>query len=93
MISNGINAIVTAGDAAVYVFTTPSPPTGLSYSQLAIINEGSVAGFFSIDGGTTWARLPATSSVVIPISTNAPSLKVKRIASGTDLAGIWGWAN
>ena len=92
MITSGETAIATSGDTAVDVFTSPTAGS-TGYTQVVVINEGAVAGFFSIDGGTTWARLPASSSIICkPANASVPSLKVKRVASGTNLAGIWGWA-
>lgn len=87
MFSNGTTAIATTDDTAVSVFTSSS---GYLVNQLTVINEGGVAGFFSDDGGTTWARLPATSSVTIKITPpKAVDVKVKRVASGSNLSGVY----
>ena len=58
-------------------------------TAITIINEGAVAGFFSLDGGTTWARLPAESTVTIPHETSK-SIMVKRTTDGSDLADVYG---
>lgn len=89
MISSGVTATATSGDTAVTLFDC----AGTAVFRVTVVNEGGVAGFFSIDGGTTWARLPATSSVTVPIPEKPRSIicKVKRIAGGSNLSGVYGF--
>lgn len=89
MITSGLTAQTTASDAAVVVLTVP---TGYgNFDSVTVINEGTIVGFFSIDNGNTWARLPASASLTID---RAPvlGLQVKRVAGGSNLTGIWGFA-
>jgi len=88
--SSGTTAIATSGDTAVDAIAD-----GLVMErQLVLINEGSVAGFWSIDGGTTWSRLPANCAMKLDRN-GAPftGVKVKRVAGGSDLSGVYvsGW--
>lgn len=84
--SSGETAVTTNSNTAVTLVTLAKDELTTS---VTIINEGSVAGFFSLDGGTTWARLPADCSLTIPHETNQ-SILVKRVADGTDLADVYG---
>lgn len=86
MISSGTTALATSSDAAAAAFDSGALPL----SRVTFINEGSVAGFFSVDGGITWGRLPATASVTVKISPPAPVIaSVKRVESGSNLATVW----
>lgn len=88
-ITSGTTATATNGDTAVTLLDTSRSLV----RRVTIINEGSVAGFFSVDNGANYARLPATSSVTVILQSQKPCVvKVKRIASGTDLANVWGFA-
>lgn len=90
MYSSGTTAVATSNDTAVSLITIPA---GASYNRLVIINEGTVAGFYSIDGGNTWARLPAgvagTPYRVECLDRSSTSPQVKRIASGSNLASVY----
>lgn len=90
MISSGTTALATSGDTAVELL----PATGAGfYSKLVIINESGTAGFFSLDGGLTWARWP-TSFKTLELDTPVrnQSIKFKRVASGTDVTGLYAFA-
>ncbi len=104
MINSGATAITTGGsDNPVTLFTVPanySAPSAAGFPQnaftLTLLNEGSTAGFWSVDG-TNWQRLPAgpaqvTSAVPFGTSGAATAVQVKRVPGGSDLTGIWGWA-
>ena len=87
-VSSGTSAVATSGDAAVNVVTV------VQVTHLVIVNEGTAKGFFSIDGGTTWFYLPAGSaSAPSSVSVNTylanVTIQVKRVASGTDLSGVY----
>ena len=84
MISSGTTAIATSGAGAV----TAAAATLTTIRRLTIINEGSEAGFFLIEG-TTWCRLPATSTVNLEPNAALPvGVQVKRQAS-TNLSGVY----
>jgi hypothetical protein len=87
-VSSGTTAIVTETDAAVTAVAASATNT---YHHVRIINESSAAGFYSLDGGTTWNRLPAG-----PVSIKDDDLKIvnkaiqiKRVPGGTDLSGVY----
>jgi hypothetical protein len=93
MESSGVTAVSTSGDGVVTAIAAsaiPSPRT-----NIRIVNEGAPSGWFSIDGGTTWHRLPgtaaSTTAVPVVLLNVRPifSVQVKRIASGTDLANVF----
>ncbi len=93
MISSGLTAIVTTGPAALPLFAMTA---GDSYNRLTVINEGAVAGFVSIDGGSTWARVPAGASAASPSkitirerSNSAPLLKRD---GSSDMGGVFAFA-
>lgn len=93
MRSSGTTAISTSSDAAVDVLTADSR---YHDREVTVTNTGTAAGFVSINGGTTWFYLP-------PGITGAPvrrtfdlrhrpfsaHVQVKRIASGSNLSGIY----
>ncbi len=90
--TSGTTAISTSSDAEV---TALALEPGGDVTQVTIINEGSVAGFFQVnaDGATgEWCRLPAGPSAVTN-TYNEPlsgiSIKVKRVAGGSNLSGIY----
>jgi hypothetical protein len=86
-ISSGVTAGTTTDDTAVEIIAADSTR---DFRFFRIINDGSVAGFYSIDSGTTWDYLPANciiedSEVLI----QNKSIQVKRIAGGSDLSGVY----
>ncbi len=93
MLSSGITPITTSGPAVVPLFSTVA---GDSFSRLVVINEGTAPGFVSIDGGNTWARVPAGASAASPAiitirerSNSAPLLKRD---GGSDMGGVFAFA-
>jgi hypothetical protein len=90
MESSGVTAVATSGDAAVVAIAANTN----FRRNVRIVNEGAPSGFFSVDGGTTWHRLPGTaaSTTAVPtvlLNVLIRSVQVKRIASGTDLANVF----
>ena len=89
--TNGLTAVATVSDTAVDALVV----TGGRVNQVTIINEGSVAGFFQVNGDGTegdWCRLPAGPSAVTNTykeTISSLTVKVKRIASGSNLAGVF----
>ena len=81
-------AVATTSDTAVTVISS----IDRDEADLHILNTSSVAGFFSIDGGTTWGYLPAgPCDIKLSGVPSSASVKVKRIASGSNLTGIYAW--
>jgi hypothetical protein len=83
----GTTAVATTSDTAVEALAANATDT---YLHVRIANGGTAAGFYSIDGGTTWTYLPAGASVHdwgVRIVNKA--IQVKRIPSGSDLASIY----
>ena len=81
-------AVATTSDTAVTVLSS----IDRDEADLHILNTSSVAGFFSIDGGTTWAYLPAgPCDLKLAGVPSSASVKVKRIASGSNLTGNYAW--
>jgi hypothetical protein len=86
-LNSGTTAIATTDDSAIAVLDTGS----VMVSRVYVINEGAAPGFVSIDNGESWLRIPASGSRTIDISHSprAVVVKVKRVASGANLGGIW----
>jgi hypothetical protein len=86
--SSGITAVSTSGDTAVDVI---SSSTG-NFERAVVHNTGAAAGFFSVDGGTIWHHIPAAASMSVTLpagQSGNPTIKVKRIASGTNMSGVY----
>lgn len=93
MLDSGTTAIATSSDTAETVIANSSGV--IIRHGVTVINEGAVAGFFSINNGNNWFRLPAgPASVTLEIDKLpfAPVVKVKRIASGSDVTGVYAFA-
>jgi len=93
MHSSRQSAVSTSGDDAVVLMSSAY------VSQITILNEGTAPGFFSIDGGSNWCRIPA-GPVSITIGgrnerqqRDPLTIHVKRVAGGTDMSGLYafGW--
>lgn len=92
--------IFTSSGTAAKATTDENPITLITLAKdelttlVVIINEGSVAGDFSLDAGTTWARLPADCTLTLPYATNQ-NILVRRAdgsVSASDLADLYGFA-
>lgn len=82
--------VSTVSDVASALFGAQS---GRIYKRLTIINEGDAAGFWSIDGGATWARLSAKAGLTWSVG-NAVSLAaclIKREAGEADLSAVYAY--
>ena len=85
--TSGVTAKATTDDTAVEVIAATAEKI---FRHARIINEGTVAGFWSIDGGTTWERLPASTALTDDgVFIKNKAIQVKRIAGGSDLSGIY----
>ncbi len=87
MWTSGTTALATSGAGSVSLVTLPA---GGTYNRLVITNEGGVAGFASIDGGATWARVAANGVSVFPGRSNKAPL-MKRDSS--DMSGIYAFVD
>lgn len=92
MLSSGTTAVSTSSDTAV---TAIASSTNMLSCCVVIVNEGAAPGFWSLDN-VTWQRLPAgPTSVTHPIG-NLPRVNggvyVKRVSGGSDLSGVYVWA-
>lgn len=76
--------VVTTTDAAV-VAIADVPQT---CRNVRLVN-GAVAGFFSVDAGTTWHRLPASAVTEFRSIHPITDVRVKRITAGTNLADVY----
>jgi hypothetical protein len=86
MYTSGLTAKATSSDTAVTAVTIPA---GGCYNIVTFVNEGAVAGFYSIDNGGTWARLPASVTSQFAVGRSSSSVLIKRVPGGTDLLGIY----
>jgi hypothetical protein len=92
MISSGETAIETTDADPVTLLAITA---GDTVRNVSIVNEGA-AGFFSDDGGTTWARLPAGP---VAVNLDYPAgygggILIKRESGspGDDLSGVYAFA-
>lgn len=82
--SSGTTAITTSGDTAVDVTLTPS---GEQCRAVQIV--AAVAGFISFDNGTVYHPFSTGRNVFPFPGPFVPTIKVKRIPSGTDLSATF----
>lgn len=80
-VTSGLAAKTATTDAAVEVIAAQAHSQ--AYRHCRIVNEGAVAGFYSIDGGTTWERLPASTALTDDgVYINNQAVQIKRVAGG-----------
>lgn len=87
MLSSGITAVFTSTAANTDLILNPN---GYGCNYLTIINEGGVAGFFSVDGGATWGRVMATGATVVRERFNGKVI-IKRDGNN-NMTGIYAFA-
>lgn len=91
--TSGATAISTTADAAVALFTASH------CKRVRIVNTGAVAGYFSVDSGTTYFYLPATASGTNPVPVDVVRdpgefnciIYIKRVASGSNVSNVFGY--
>lgn len=88
MITTGTTAKATASDTAVELFSAANA-AHIGFHHLRILNTGSVAGFYTVDGGTNWGYLPANASVTDEYTHITGAVQMKRIAGGSNLSGVY----
>ena len=93
MITTGTTPISTTNSSALQLLASAS-----GYGKIVLINEGPTAGLFSLDGGNTWARLPAAAAASAPVVITIENkyqpvnLQVMNAPGGGNLSGLWAWA-
>lgn len=91
MYSSGTTAIATSGAGNVTLVTVPA---GGMYNRLVIVNTGTVAGFFSLDGGNTWGYISAGNATVAGGAEwygKASSSVVMKRLGGSDMTGVFAY--
>lgn len=86
MVTSGTTASSTSSAAAVVVLTA-TQTSSVSATKFEVVNEGP-AGFFSIDGGNNWIRLPASSAVQDTAARGVNGIQIKRDGA-TDMSGVY----
>ena len=86
-LSSGETAKATTDDNPITLIDATDQET---IGHLTIINEGGVAGFFSVDGGETWLRLPANGARSLDgLQVFNQAIQAKRVAGGSNLSGVY----
>lgn len=88
MITTGDTAIEATTDAPVVAISMPSNGYFRNMKELYIVNDGAGDGFVSIDG-VTWIRIPAQSSRQFRGLRCTDDIRIKRVAGGTDMTGVY----
>ena len=93
MKSSGTTAVATSGAGNATLINAGD----LSYNFLEIANEGPVAGFFSVDGGNVWGRIPAAAAATAPATViwrgrSSQNVLIKR-DGGTDMSAVYGFCD
>ncbi len=89
MLSSGVTGLDTSSDSAITLIANSS---GILVRDVTVFNSGTVAGFISIDAGTTWIYMPAgPSSRTFNLRHNPNNcvVQAKRIASGSNMTGLF----
>jgi hypothetical protein len=82
--------ITTSDDSAVTAISDTSLLGGrLTDRHLEIINAGTAAGFYTVDGGANWAYLPENTAVVKDMVDLGNDVQLKRVAGGANLADVY----
>lgn len=85
MVTTGVGSgVATTSDDAVTLFEFPHDGIWM----LMIQNEGSVAGWWSCDGGESWSRLRQSSAIGPTMVKGSSSLQIKRTPSGSNMSGV-----
>jgi len=87
MISSGTTALSTSSDTVVQALAANTTQV---CHHLRVANLGSVQGFYSIDGGTTWACLPANTVLTDDgVEFAGSAVQIKRVAGGSNLDNVY----
>jgi hypothetical protein len=98
MLSSGTTAQATTSDTAVTVIAA----SDAKINRVTFINEGTVAGFGSIDGVSHGCASPLPPQPPRPSRSpidfrespkKNPGIQIKRIASGSNMSGVYVYAS
>lgn len=85
--SSGESALKTSDDTAIVLIAATKV---YQLRQVRIVNEGSVSGFYSYDGGIVWHRLPARTTIEdTDVSVKNLDVQAKRVSGGPNLTGLY----
>jgi hypothetical protein len=86
LVSSGVTAIATSSNSAVEViaYTALNPPR----AHFTISNEGSVAGFFSVDGAN-WVRIQANTAKTFDGIYVPGPVQIKRVEDGSNMTDVY----
>jgi hypothetical protein len=88
--SSGVTAIDTSGDTAVTLLTCTQ-----TRHTVTVINTSGIIGAVSLNNGTTYFKWPTdlkAQTFEFPHRGIIPVVKFKRVASGTDVTGLYAYA-
>lgn len=87
-LTSGTAAISTTDDNPVTLIANTGK---LIASVVNVINEGAIPGFVSVDGGNSWARMPATSTRTFNVQhlPFGPVVKAKRVSGGANMTDLY----
>ncbi|MEX0654871.1 MAG: hypothetical protein WD534_12560 [Phycisphaeraceae bacterium] len=57
--------------------------------HIEVINRGTAPGFYSFDDGANWAFIPPETGVVKDGVTLGSTVRLKRVAGGSDLSDVY----
>jgi len=83
-LSSGTTPLATT--TAEVVVTALVANASRVYHHVRIVNEGTVAGFYSLDGGTTWLRLPS-QCVITDDNVTVDNVAIQIKVTGADDLG------
>jgi hypothetical protein len=87
--SSGTTGAATTADGPGGDGTLLAADAAHTFYAYSISNSGSIAGFYSIDGGTTWHYLPANCSMYRHAKIVNKAIKIRRVAGGSNLSGVF----
>ena len=88
MATQSAGPIATTTDAAV-VAIAKADMGGLTARHISVINEGADPGFFSIDGGNTFRRIPGNTGRQMDGVSIQADISIKRPAGGSNMAAVY----
>ena len=88
MITN-TTAVATTSDTAEILLPFSN---NKGWYALTIDNHRcAVEGWWSVDGGSTWARIGASSVISESQIYVSGNVMIKRVASGSNITDLWAW--
>src|SRR6476620_8098944 len=98
MKTNGVTGVSTPFDSAATLLAMGAGTLSAQQAnRLVITNTSANAGYFSLDGGSTWGYIPAAiGGKPVPIEVLEKfnrDVLMKRVAGGTNLSGVFASAS